>query len=138
MVLTRLVYNRDVRPDVPISSSMVSAEELESSLLKEIEKLKTEVPTAEEMKRVNTRYRADVLRGLKSNMGLAQELADYQALSGDWHDLFRDIQRISEVKPEQVTAVAAKYLTKQNRTIGRIVPTTADEPSASVYGLPIK
>lgn len=101
--------------------------DLEAVVLAEIEKLKTETPTAEEMKRVITRYRSGVLRGMKSNLNLAQELADYQAVSGDWHSLFREIQEISAVKPEQVTAVAKKYLTKQNRTIGKVVPMSANE-----------
>lgn len=118
----------------------VSADELEANLLNEIEKIKVEPPTADEMKRVVTRYRAGVLRGLKANLGLAQELADYQALTGDWRNLFRDIQMISTVKPEQVSAVAAKYLTRQNRTVGRIVPTTNDQPSGpdNILGMPVR
>ena len=98
-----------------------SIDELEKNLLGEIEKLKTATPTPEEMKRVVTRYRSGVLRSLKANLHLAQQLADYQAVSGDWHSLFREIQEISAVQPEQVTAVAKKYLTRQNRTVGRIV-----------------
>ncbi|HEY3319439.1 MAG TPA: pitrilysin family protein [Planctomycetota bacterium] len=119
----------------------VSTEELEAGIFAEVEKLKAEPPTADEMKRVLTRYRASVLRGLKSNLGLAQELADYQALSGDWHNLFRDIQRMSAVTPEQVTAVASKYLTKQNRTVGRVVSTSGaqEAPGAeSIFGMPVK
>ena len=77
---------------------------------------------AEELQSVITRYRAAVLRGMKSNLRLAQDLADYQAVAGDWHELFREIQAISAVKPEQVTLMAQKYLNKQNRTVGRIVP----------------
>jgi len=117
-----------------------SADELEACLLAEIEKLKTEPPTAEELKRVVARYRDGVLRSLKSNLGLAQELADYQALSGDWHNLFRDIERIGAVTPEQVTAVAAKYLTQKNRTVGRIVPLEQSRPAApkSILGVPLK
>jgi len=117
-----------------------SADELETNLLAEIEKLKTEPPTAEELQRVTTRYRAGVLRSLKSNLGLAQELADYQALSGDWHNLFRDIERISAVKPQEVTAVAAKYLTRRNRTVGRIVPLDSGREAAprEILGVPLK
>ena len=96
-------------------------DDLEKNVLDEIEKLKTEPPTGEEMKRVLTRYRSSVLRGLKANLHLAQELADYQAISGDWHNLFREIEEIGAVKPEQVSGVAKKYLTRQNRTVGRIV-----------------
>lgn len=98
-----------------------SIDELEKNLLAEIEKLKTVTPTPEEMKRVVTRYRSGVLRSLKANLHLAQQLADYQAVSGDWHSLFREIQEIGAVQPEQVSAAAKKYLTRQNRTVGRIV-----------------
>lgn len=116
-----------------------STDELEASLLREIESLKTDAPGAEEMQRIITRYRAGVLRGLRSNMGLAQELADYHALTGDWRNLFREIQLISVVKPQQVTAAAAKYLTKNNRTVGRVVSTQSGESGPeSVLGVPLK
>ena len=105
---------------------MVSAEptetekidDLEKVVLGEIEKLKTEPPTAEEMKRVLTRYRSSVLRSLQQNLHLAQELADYQAISGDWHNLFHEIEEIGAVKSAQVAAVATKNLPRQNRTSG--------------------
>ncbi|MCY3022857.1 MAG: pitrilysin family protein [Planctomycetota bacterium] len=119
----------------------VALDDLEANLLAEIEKLKQEPPTAEEMKRVLTGYRAGVLRSLRSNLGLGMALADYQALSGDWHSLFHDIQLIGAVKPDQVTAAAAKYLTKQNRTVGRLVPLeTAATPAGpdKVLGVPVK
>ncbi|MFH0938299.1 MAG: pitrilysin family protein [Planctomycetota bacterium] len=101
---------------------------IEAALLAEIEKLKTELPTAAEMQRVITRYRAQVLRDLRSNLGLAQQLADYQALSGDWRALFDEIQQISAVKSEQITAVARKYLTRQNCAFGRIISTNPPAP----------
>jgi predicted Zn-dependent peptidase len=116
---------------------------LEANLLAEIEKLKTEPPTAEELAGSVTRYRADVLRGLRSNLGLAQELADYQALSGDWRNLFREIKQISSVTPGQVAAAASKYFTRKNRTLGRIVPAIGDTPAAppapeTIMGVPVK
>ncbi|HYF52431.1 MAG TPA: pitrilysin family protein [Planctomycetota bacterium] len=124
----------------PVEGS--TTEELEAAILSEIEKLKTEVPTSEELKRVVTRYRADVLRGLRSNIGMAQQLADYQALSGDWRELFREIREIAAVTPEQVTAVAKKYLTRQNRTVAKIISTSSPSQAAptvdSVLGVPVK
>jgi len=94
---------------------------LESGILGEIEKLKTTPPTDEELKRVTTAYRASVLRKLKQNLNLAQELAEYEAVTGDWKNLFREIEEIGRVTPEQVTGAAQKYLTKRNRTVGRLV-----------------
>ena len=54
-------------------------------------------------------------------------------LTGDWHDLFKEIQQISAVTPEQVQAVAKKYFTKKNRTAGRIINTSGKE--AAEWGL---
>lgn len=119
-----------------------STEELEGALFAEIEKLKHEPPSADELRRVVTHYRGDVLRGLRSNIGMAQQLADYEALNGDWRELFREIREIAAVKPEQVVAVAKKYLTKQNRTVGKIVSTSGPVQTApavdSVLGVPVK
>ena len=117
----------------------ISTDDLETALLSEIENLKSQPASPEELKRVITRHKAEVLRGLRSNLGLAQELADYQALSGDWRNLFRDIQLISAVTADQVQAVATKYFTRTNRTVGRIVPTTTDNSGPdTVLGMPLK
>ena len=35
-----------------------------------------------------TRARADLLRGLADNQGLANSLAEYQTRYGDWRELF--------------------------------------------------
>ncbi|HLX62497.1 MAG TPA: pitrilysin family protein [Planctomycetota bacterium] len=119
--------NPNADPQEVYTQQLKALNDLEANLFVEIEKLKTETPTPEEMKRVITRYRSAVLREMKSNLSLAQELADYQAIAGDWHALFREIQQISAVTPEQVTAMAKKYLTKENRTVGRVVPVPVTE-----------
>ena len=118
-----------------------SADELEANLENGIEELRSEAPTTEDLQRVVTRYRADVLRQLRSNMGLAQQLSEYQALTGDWHDLFKEIQQISAVTPAQVQAVAQKYFTKKNRTVGRIVNSSGKDAAAeteTILGIPVK
>jgi predicted Zn-dependent peptidase len=117
-----------------------STDELEANVENGIEELRNEAPTAEDLLRVVTRYRADVLRQLRSNMGLAQQLAESQALTGDWHDLFKEIQQISAVTPEQVQTVAKKYFTKKNRTVGRIINTSGKEApeTETILGIPVK
>lgn len=98
---------------------------LESGILADIEKLKTVPPSADELKRVTTAYRAGVMRKLKQNLNLAQELAEYEAVTGDWRNLFREIEEIGRVTPEQVTGAAQKYLTKRNRTVGKLISSDA-------------
>jgi len=95
---------------------------VENGILAELEKLKTVPPTAEELQRVTTAYRASVLRKLKQNLNLAQQLAEYEAVTGDWRNVFSEIEEIGRVTQDQVTAAAKKYLTKKNRTVGRLIP----------------
>ena len=41
-----------------------------------------------------TRARADLLRGLANNQGLANALAQYQTRYGDWRELFGQLDRV--------------------------------------------
>jgi len=44
------------------------------------------------------------------------------------------------VKPEQVPALANKYFTRQNRTVGRIVPSVSGTAAGAetLLGVPLK
>ncbi len=60
--------------------------EMRDAIHKEIEKLKTSDVSDAELKMYKTRARADVLRGLADNEGLASSLAEYQTRYGDWRE----------------------------------------------------
>ena len=61
--------------------------EMRDAIHKEIEKLKTTDVTDAELAMYKTRARADLLRGLADNQGLANALAEYQTRYGDWREL---------------------------------------------------
>ncbi|HET7435785.1 MAG TPA: pitrilysin family protein [Thermoanaerobaculia bacterium] len=94
--------------------------ELIAPLRAEIERLKTEDVPAEELQSVKTRAKAGLLRRLDSNQGLALQLAMAQTLSGDWRDLFREVDRIDQVTAADVKRVAAKTFLATNRTTGTL------------------
>jgi predicted Zn-dependent peptidase len=85
-------------------------------MLAEIEKLRNELVTEEELARVKARARADLVDGLDSNTGLASQLAAYQVLTGDWRNLFRRLEAIDRVTREDVQRVAKEYFTESNRS----------------------
>ncbi|MGH9862500.1 MAG: M16 family metallopeptidase [Candidatus Acidiferrales bacterium] len=99
-------------------------EENEQAMLAEIERLKTELISEEELERVKRRARAQLVRQLSSNSGLAERLASYQVLTGDWRNLFRQLEAIDNVTREDIQRVAKTYFTDRNRTVGYIVPET--------------
>jgi len=41
---------------------------------------------------------------------------------GDWHEMFKALEKINAVKAEDVKRVANKVFTDNNRTIGTIEP----------------
>jgi predicted Zn-dependent peptidase len=86
----------------------------------EINRLITEDVSDEELKMVKTRIRADLVRGLAENEGLAEELATYQTLYGDWRELFRSVDRVDKVTKADIRRVAAKTFVPSNRTISTL------------------
>ena len=80
----------------------------------------------EELEKAKTRSRANLIRGLASNDGLATELTFYEVITGDWRNLFKQLDKIDQVTAEDIQGVAKKYFTRKNRTVG-VIETTATE-----------
>jgi predicted Zn-dependent peptidase len=91
-------------------------QEMRDAIHKEIEKLKTADVTDEELAMYKTRTRADLLRGLANNQGLANDLAEYQTRYGDWRELFLQLDRVDKVTKADIRRVASKIFLESNRT----------------------
>ncbi len=96
----------------------VSMNKIEQVLDKEIQKVKDGNITQEELDRARTNARANLVRSMASNLGLAQELAQIQAQTGSWKNLFKDLDRLNQVTIQDVQRVARKYMVTSNRTVG--------------------
>ena len=108
-------------------------EEMAQAIHAEIEKLKTEDISDEELKMIKTRAKADLIRGLGSNEGLASSLALYQARYDDWRELFRSVDRIDKVTKGDIRRVASQTFVPNNRTVG-IIETKSSAPAADQKG----
>ncbi len=98
-----------------------TVDEVATALRGEIERLKTEPVSPQELDRVKTQARADVLRSLNSNMGIARNLVEYEVKTGDWRNLFKDLEAIAAITPADIQRVAQATFKPENRTIGRIL-----------------
>ena len=90
--------------------------QMREAIHKEIDKLKTSDVTDDELLMYKTRTRADLLRGLADNQGLANALAEYQTRYGDWRELFRQLDRVDKVSKADIRRVANKVFVDTNRT----------------------
>lgn len=95
--------------------------EVEAAIYEELERLKQEPVSPKELERVINNLDADMVRALRSNSGLASQLALYQTVAGDWRDILKSRDRVAAVTAADVQRVAAQYFTKSNRTVGVLV-----------------
>ena len=95
-------------------------QEIGDAIHVEIDKLKKEDISDDELKMIKTRSKANLIRGLNSNEGLASQLATYETLYGDWHELFRSVDRIDQVSKADIRRVANEVFVPMNRTAGMI------------------
>ena len=93
-------------------------QELGDAIHAEIDRIKKEDISDDELKMIKTRAKADLIRGLADNAGLAQQLAIYQSRYGDWRELFRSVDRIDKVTKADIRRVANQTFAENNRTVG--------------------
>ena len=89
---------------------------------KEIERLKNEAVTAQELTKFKQTKKKSTLDQLKANTSLASLLTYYDVVQGDWRLLFDEIKRVDGLTADDVKRVANTYLGKSHRTIGELIP----------------
>lgn len=108
-----------------IPSKDAGNEEVQAAIREEIDRIKSEPVSDEELARFKTKARANLIRGLRDNQGMAFQLVQFQTWYGDWREAFRYLDRIEAVTAEDIQRVAMETLTKTNRTVGMIVTAEA-------------
>ncbi|MFC1713129.1 M16 family metallopeptidase [Candidatus Poribacteria bacterium] len=106
-------------------------EENEKIILNEIKKLKADLVSEAELKKVKTFAKAGLIRSLRSNSGLASSLCTYEFIMGDWRELFKSLEHIEKVTAEDVKRVANEYFVDSNRSVAEIV---TEQPKAEKEG----
>jgi len=110
-----------------------TAGELADPIHAEIERLKTEDVSDAELQSVKTRAKAQLLRQLDSNNGLAIQLATYQTIFGDWRELFHEVERIDKVTAADIRRVANATFVPTNRTTA-MIESAKKAPAAAPKG----
>ena len=100
---------------VPASGHTV--EENEKAAHEIIERVKKEKVDNESLERVKTKLRANLIRKLDNNSGLASELCSYAVSYGDWRKLFTELDDYNKITADDVQRVARTYLIDNTRTV---------------------
>ncbi|WP_442966572.1 M16 family metallopeptidase [Psychrobacter sp. I-STPA10] len=105
----------------------VSLEQAQAAILTEIERLKTAPISEHELARARTSIVAGLVYAQDSVSGQAQMIGSMQSIGLDDRLINQLPDKISAITPEQLQAVAKKYLVKNNLTVMDIVPEGKDE-----------
>lgn len=89
---------------------------------KEIEKIKKESVTAQELTKYKQMTKKSLIGQMKANARMAAQLTYYDVVQGDWRLLFDELTNIDKITAADIRRVANTYLVGTNRTIGEIVP----------------
>jgi predicted Zn-dependent peptidase len=107
-----------------------SNEEIQAAIREEIKQIMTEPVSTDELQKVKIRAKANLVRGLTRNSGIAMQLAMNQAQYGDWRELFNSVDKIEKVTQDDILRVAQSTFAPNNRTVAMIV----EEDAASTEG----
>ena len=114
--------NAIARPGKPL-------DEIEQEINKEVERVKNEGVTAEEVARAISAREAQAIFGLQTVLGKGSRLADYSGYLGKPNYFQADIDRYTKVTPEDVKRVANQYLVA-NHLVMNYVPAKTPPPAA--------
>jgi predicted Zn-dependent peptidase len=95
-------------------------QEIGDAIHAEIDRLKKEDISDEELRMIKTRAKATLIRSLGSNEGLAFALGLNQSRYDDWRELFRSVDRIEKLTKADIRGVANQTFNPENRTVGII------------------
>src|SRR5262249_26145661 len=98
-----------------------SADDVEKEINAEIDRIKKDPPTAEEMARALNGKEAGAIFGLQNNLGLNGRISSYVGYKGQADFFQADLDRYRTVTAADVQRVANKYLTA-DRLVMTIMP----------------
>jgi len=100
----------------------VSVDDLEASIQGELDKVKNELLSEEEFKKLQNQIESNFVSQNASLASRAENLADYAVYFGDANLINTEIERYMAVTREDIKAAANKYLTKENRVVLHYLP----------------
>ena len=98
-----------------------TCKELEEAIYRELDRIKKGDITRWEMERIRNQIDMNSTGIIRFPFKLAENLAKYQAWTGDWRNFDRT-EKLKKVTVEDIKRVANKYLVKSNRTVVTVVP----------------
>ncbi len=111
----QFLLTAQVRPDVDPARA-------EKALIEELESVRKNGITGQELEKARNQMLTDLYRDLKTIAGKANRLGQYEIFHGDHRKLSEADQRLEKLTAADVKRVAEKYFDAKNRTVATLIP----------------
>ena len=98
-----------------------SLDEAKTAMLKVLDDLKENPPTAEEVEKAKVRLLKNWELAFKNSANIGLTMSNYIGM-GDWRLIFLYRDYLEKIAPEDVSRVALRYFKPANRTLGFFIP----------------
>jgi zinc protease len=105
-----------------VAGDKVSAQSLEKAINAQIDKIITNGVSETELQKVKNQKVMGLYHKLETINGKANNLGTYEIFFGDYRKMFEAPEAYQRVSLTDIKRVAGKYLTKNNRTVGYLLP----------------
>lgn len=105
-----------------IANVGVNSADLEAAMDVEVEKIRTELITDEELQKLRNQVENNFVSSNTTMAGIASSLATYEMFFGDANLINTEIDRYMAVTKEDIRRVAKKYFHKGNRVVLHYLP----------------
>ena len=116
-----IVKQEGVSDEEKRQAYLTACEQLESILLAELNKMKTELVSGKDLQRIKKLNQRDFIDRMRSNESLAGTLATLEVQVG-WRYLLAYLDKIDAVTPADIQRVANTYIQTDNKTSVYVIP----------------
>ena len=109
-----------------ISAEKVNENDLEKAIYEEIEKIKKEGITENELQKIKNQKLMEFYGQIETINGKSNNIGTYEVFFGDYKKMFDAPSAFNKVTVEDIKNVAKKYFTKSNRTVGVLKANTEE------------
>jgi zinc protease len=109
-------------------------DDLETAIKKEIDKLKNELVSEEELNRVKAQVVAAKVYEKDSVFYQAMSIGMFETIGLSWYDAEQYVDKVKTVTPEQIQKVAKKYFIDEHLTVAELDPQPIDVTKAKRRG----
>ena len=103
-----------------------SNEDGEEIIYQELDKIRKESVSEEELKRAKNIQMVDFIRNFKKNITKANLIGQFESIFEDWRTAFSIIEKYQKITRDDIVEVTEKYFNDTNRTVVHLIPENLD------------